>query len=588
MSKELIMFVRGSHFLTLFFLMSCHFVQGQLSFTEVQTPTSTEIMKVHFTNEHDGWAFTGLGEILKSNDEGESWEIVYDGDSTYFWSMSWADENHGWFSGPESFVRTKNGGLTWEEIPLMLPTDYYDAIFFLDSMVGFLGLYRDPPNYEFNVYKTVDGGDSWSPLNYTLPGSVFENFDFIDENYGWVATNGAVSYTADGGVTWTQSYTGSAEVYRWIDIIDMSQAWVATDSGEVRWTSDATNWLYSDLTQFDDIEQVQMLNSSFGACVGEYDGFWLFQSGAWTQVLGIANGTDLNGVFIESESSMWLCGGNGKIYRGQVTPTDARMYPLDLPDTICAETDVNVLVEVINESDYAIYNFDIKIYLDDVFHSITPWSGLLNPSEDVIIDLGDVTFTGANEMKLLLIGDSITFDNEIIYQPVFLSDDSTGVVSPIIACSGETITLEAFGGESYLWYQAAPDGENILGDSQQEVEAGTIGQYHVLIQQEYCSFEDSILIDFSGCSQVTAFSPNGDHVNDFLFIDNLDLNADNTVIIYNRWGDEVKRFSNYDNEENVWYGNSRFGASLGAGTYYYVVSSSNASNSFTSWVQILR
>lgn len=348
------MFARGSFFLTMLFLMSCHFVQGQLSFTEVQTPTSTEIMKVHFTNEHDGWAFTGLGEILKSNGEGESWEIVYDEDSTYFWSMNWADENHGWFSGPKSFVRTKNAGLTWEEVPLMISTDNYDAVFFIDSLLGYLGLYRDTPNYEFNVYKTADGGDSWSPLNYTLPGVIFENFDFIDENNGWVATDGAVSYTTDGGVSWTQSFTGSAESYTWVDIIDMNQAWASTDSGEVNWTNDATFWSYTDLTQFDDVEQVQMLNSNFGACVGENDGFWLFQGGTWSQVIGVANGLDLNGVFIESESSMWLCGQNGKIYRGQVTPTDAILYWNDIPDTICGSYEFQVLVTAVNTGDYPI------------------------------------------------------------------------------------------------------------------------------------------------------------------------------------------------------------------------------------------
>lgn len=75
-----------------------------------------------------------------------------------------------------------------------------------------------------------------------------------------------------------------------------------------------------------------------------------------------------------------------------------------------------------------------------------------------------------------------------------------------------------------------------------------------------------------------ALSPDGDGKNDFLYIENVNLSADtreNSVTIYSRWGDEVWRGSNYDNEEVLFQGVSKSGKELPAGTYFYRISFAN-------------
>lgn len=560
---------------------------GQLTFVEVQTPTTNTIKKVHFTTEHDGWAFTAQGQILKSDDEGHSWEIVYSDANDIFWSMSWADENHGWLSGPATFVRTKDGGETWEQMSLLNPTDEYDAVFFVDSLNGYLGVYRAPPTSEFFVYKTGDGGETWAQTNFAISDAIFFNFDFVDLNNGWVSTAGHVAYTTDGGSSWTESYPGTPYYYNWVDILDVNHAWAITDSGEVNWTSDATFWSYQSLSSNQDINQVEMLNQSFGACVGNNNGFWIFQGGAWAQVSGVSNGLDLKGLYIENESKMWLCGQGGKIYRGEVTPTDAIVYFNDVPDTICGSYEFDVLATVVNTGDYPISDLVIKLYVDDVLQSTLPWTGSLNPTNDEQFNLGSLTINGPSEIKVHISGDSVTFNNEVYHEPYYIPSTTAGVTSPVIGCRGDQVDLNAWGGNSYLWYQANDDGSNLEAGDQITVQLGDMIQYHVLIIQDFCTFEDSILVDESGCAQVTAFSPNGDNVNDFLYLENLDVTADNSVIIYNRWGDEVQKINNYNNEDVVWRGGSYTGGILPAGTYYLVINSSTA-ESFTSWVQIVR
>src|SRR5690606_26513449 len=62
-----------------------------------------------------------------------------------------------------------------------------------------------------------------------------------------------------------------------------------------------------------------------------------------------------------------------------------------------------------------------------------------------------------------------------------------------------------------------------------------------------------------------AFSPDGDGKNDTWIIKNIDLYPQNTLTIFNRWGDEVYRAQGYSNSK-AWDGGS-----LNPGTYYYVL-----------------
>jgi len=72
-----------------------------------------------------------------------------------------------------------------------------------------------------------------------------------------------------------------------------------------------------------------------------------------------------------------------------------------------------------------------------------------------------------------------------------------------------------------------------------------------------------------------AVSPNNDGKNDFLVIENIDViptKKENTVKIFNRWGDEVFSVANYDNKERVFSGVNKNGNKLPSGTYFYKIS----------------
>lgn len=67
-----------------------------------------------------------------------------------------------------------------------------------------------------------------------------------------------------------------------------------------------------------------------------------------------------------------------------------------------------------------------------------------------------------------------------------------------------------------------------------------------------------------------AISPNGDDLNAYFRIDNIE-GTTNKVSIFNRWGDEVYSANNYDNDTRKFDGTGKSGKTLPAGNYFYTI-----------------
>jgi gliding motility-associated-like protein/uncharacterized repeat protein (TIGR01451 family) len=82
------------------------------------------------------------------------------------------------------------------------------------------------------------------------------------------------------------------------------------------------------------------------------------------------------------------------------------------------------------------------------------------------------------------------------------------------------------------------------------------------------------------------FSPNGDGVNDVLIINNIQdaPYQNNTLEIYDRYGNQVYSVSGYD---NTWRGEGKNGE-LPKGTYFYILDLGDGSEARKGWMQIIR
>jgi gliding motility-associated-like protein len=82
-----------------------------------------------------------------------------------------------------------------------------------------------------------------------------------------------------------------------------------------------------------------------------------------------------------------------------------------------------------------------------------------------------------------------------------------------------------------------------------------------------------------------AFSPNNDGVNDVWVIEGIENFPENKVEFFNRWGDKLREFDNYDNINSVWDGTNIRGNLVADGTYYYILTITGV-KTYTGWVNI--
>jgi gliding motility-associated-like protein len=80
-------------------------------------------------------------------------------------------------------------------------------------------------------------------------------------------------------------------------------------------------------------------------------------------------------------------------------------------------------------------------------------------------------------------------------------------------------------------------------------------------------------------------TPNGDNSNDTWSIKGIEDFPDNTIVIFNRWGDKVRDFSKYDNINVFWDGTNNKGEILPSATYYYILTIKDV-GSRTGWIYL--
>src|SRR5690606_6729009 len=79
-------------------------------------------------------------------------------------------------------------------------------------------------------------------------------------------------------------------------------------------------------------------------------------------------------------------------------------------------------------------------------------------------------------------------------------------------------------------------------------------------------------------------SPNGDGTNDTLYINCIEQYLDNSIQIYDRYGNEVFVARRYDNS---WMGTGKNGT-LPKGTYFYILDLGDGTEVRKGWIQIIR
>jgi gliding motility-associated-like protein len=161
-------------------------------------------------------------------------------------------------------------------------------------------------------------------------------------------------------------------------------------------------------------------------------------------------------------------------------------------------------------------------------------------------------------------------------------------------CLGDAVQINGSGSGDILWYNSNEDVSDTTIFNPIITPTSATSTYYMYIGTNNCLFYDSIvLVANPNCNNnvitVNAFSPDGDGVNDNFILDIPSLLVEeNTVTIVNRWGDEIQKYQNYNNNDIVWDGRNKNGQLVTNGTYFYIVEIPSLQFKQTGWIQVVR
>jgi photosystem II stability/assembly factor-like uncharacterized protein len=208
--------------------------QGR-TWIQARVPVRALLTGVHLLDDRQGWAVGHDGVLLHTGDGGETWEL-----------RRWAPEEekpllHVWFRDLERgfavgayglLLTTRDGGATWTEEP---PSDEeWHLNHVAGSPSGKIYLAAEAGH----VYRSDDGGETWTALPSPYEGSFFGTLPLDGDELLLFGLRGHLFRSEDAGETWEPVETGTeASLTSGLRLRDGS-VWIAGLEGTVLRSAD--------------------------------------------------------------------------------------------------------------------------------------------------------------------------------------------------------------------------------------------------------------------------------------------------------------------------------------------------------------
>ena len=195
--------------------------------------------------------------IYKTSNQGNSWSKYSIPDGKYHRDVEISENDvitvaeivKGEYSFVSHIYQSVDNGNNWNKIDMSFDFDIR-SIYFCDENVGFASMRGE-------LYKTVDGGESWKVVYDYRDDYSGTNISFSDLNHGVFQIGEAFYTTSDGGENWNVEFCSNDQYIRDIQSIN-GENYAALSSGfyknEENPDFDCTEIVAADDTELEDIK----------------------------------------------------------------------------------------------------------------------------------------------------------------------------------------------------------------------------------------------------------------------------------------------------------------------------------------------
>ena len=279
---------------------------------------------------------TGGGTFfLRTNDGGITWDSISTNTpwNTYsFIELNFTDVNNGYAGGLNNsyqvLLKTIDNGSIWTDVtPDPASIDPVGSVSFLDPMNGYASNGTD-------IYRTTDGGQGWTSVN---AGFNVKDIAFTDMDHGYacgsLSPDAVVMKTIDGGQTWNNVLSVSLPFFIGtmlkVDVINPDVVFSAGEYSNIlfRTIDGGITWDTLNLSMIFQVEDFDFISASEGHLVSSMGEIFVTTDGGltWTMEYSVASGAYGPLVFLKSLSFVgstgYVCGSNGLIKKHSITPT---------------------------------------------------------------------------------------------------------------------------------------------------------------------------------------------------------------------------------------------------------------------------
>jgi gliding motility-associated-like protein len=371
--------------------------------------------------------------------------------------------------------------------------------------------------------------------------------------------NAGASQTICTGQSVTLTGTGSATSYTWNNGVINNIAFTATISNSyIVMGTDVNSCSNTDTVEviINPILSLSLSASTNSICIG--NSVILSANGATTYTWnpGLLSGASVT-VNPTSNITYSVNGDNGT---GCVGSETISLLVQQLPNVVATASSTNICVGQtvsLAGSGATNYNWNNGV-IDGIAFSPTTTNSYIVSGTDIF---------GCTSTTTILVN-------------VYSGTAAIPSVNPGVICIGDTSYLSVIGGSIPTWSL------NTYPNLLYVAPITDVSYTYSAVDNNGCIGDIifNISIDEACAIKVyNGFTPNGDGINDFWIIDNIENYSTNKVYIYNRWGTLMYSTSNYNNFDNVWDGKFN-GQAVTSGTYFYVIESNQLIKK--GWIEI--
>ena len=240
------------------------------------------------------------------------------------WAVGTSDGVYG------TIIHTKDGGTTWirQGDSIQLPNAEFGDIWVFDENT--LLVVGDPlPNGNYNVMKSVDGGETWLPVNAKgLANVLYYSIFALNKDHIWiVGESGSIYRSDDMAVSWTKIEVPleyQSDLFTTIAARDEHDIWVVGDQHlpdeypiMLHTTDGGTNWerlnptfdLNMTITKTGHFLGIKVFGNSVWAIGG--NGMFVIRStdfgSQWSDITANTGGMgDANDIYVLSETEAYV------------------------------------------------------------------------------------------------------------------------------------------------------------------------------------------------------------------------------------------------------------------------------------------